>query len=246
MGLFTIFRKKELTRPIDFPEVLDNGQKLYKVYDDIDICIITDKRPNYRKLRIGDRLFFKQEPQNRHDRKAVAIYKEVEGKADSLKVGYLYRGIGQDMTNDFLKRGDTVTAYLTYLKPASDELKMTVAYYMDFSRFHDVKENTPAKPDTKNTTTDEELEAYFIVKNLLKDTVDREDVLYKDNVGYMAILYKGKSSNWICRLYFNSAKKYITVHDDSKNGMKIPIDNVYDIEKHKGYLISAVTRFISQ
>ena len=107
---------------VKFPKGYD-GQKLYKVYDEIDICVITNNRPDYTSLRIGGELSFKQEPENKFDDKAVAVYQ------DNKRIGYLYRGTGQDMTNDFINRGDIVTAVLTYIDSKNDILKMTIAYY---------------------------------------------------------------------------------------------------------------------
>lgn len=103
---------------------------------------------------------------------------------------------------------------------------------------------TIAKDVPKIVTTEEELEAYFIIKNLLKDVVPMEEVTYKDNERYMAVLHKNKTTRWICRLYFNSAKKFITIPDDNKKDVRIDIDSVYDIEKHKDELITALNRYL--
>lgn len=47
---------------------------------------------------------------------------------------------------------------------------------------------TPAA--SKIVTTEEEKEAYFIVKNLLKETVPPSDITYKDTASYFNILYQ--------------------------------------------------------
>lgn len=96
----------------------------------------------------------------------------------------------------------------------------------------------------KIVTTEEELEAYFIVKNLLKDVVNMKDITYKDNERYMAILYKGKSTKWICRLYFNSSNKYIAISDDSKKEQRCDIKNLYDIEEFKAELVASVSKYL--
>lgn len=101
-----------------------------------------------------------------------------------------------------------------------------------------------AKDGPKIVTTEEELEAYFIIKNLLKDIVPIGEITYKDNERYMAILHKNKTTRWICRLFFNSSKKFITVPDDNKKDVRIDIDSVYDIEKHKDELIATLNRYL--
>lgn len=100
------------------------------------------------------------------------------------------------------------------------------------------------KDTPKIVTTEEELEAYFVIKNMLKDIVPISEITYKDNERYMAVLHKNKTTRWICRLYFNSSKKFITVPDDNKKDVRIDIDSVYDIEKHKDELITALNRYL--
>jgi hypothetical protein len=106
---------------------------------------------------------------------------------------------------------------------------------------------TPASPEkvSKIVTTEEELEAFFIVKNLLKDVADMNDITYKDNERYMAILYKGKTTKWICRFYFNSSNKFLIIPDKDKKEVKYPIANVYDIEGLKEPLAVSIGRFIN-
>jgi len=98
--------------------------------------------------------------------------------------------------------------------------------------------------ESKIITTEQELEGYFIVKNLVKDIVDINDITYKDNERYMAILYKAKTTKWICRFYFNTSTKYLAIPDENKKEEKIVIQNVYDIENYKDKLAASVSRFI--
>lgn len=107
-------------------------------------------------------------------------------------------------------------------------------------------EDTSKSEDTtpKIVTTEEELEAYFIIKNILKEVVPMQDIYYKDNENYMAILYLNKVTKWVCRLYFNGSKKYIKIPDANKNEERIDISNVYDIDKYKTKLIDALKRYM--
>lgn len=99
--------------------------------------------------------------------------------------------------------------------------------------------------DTKIVTTPEELEGYFIVKSLFEGIVPLNDITYKDTENYMGILYKGKVTNWICRLHFNSSNKYITVPDDNKKPIRIDIDNVYDIRNSVNELLNVLSKYMS-
>lgn len=74
--------------------------------------------------------------------------------------------------------------------------------------------------ESKIVTTEEELEAYFIIKNLLKDVVDLQDITYKDTESYINILYKKNTRKWICRLKLTDTVKTLIVPDEEKKGQK--------------------------
>lgn len=66
----------------------------------------------------------------------------------------------------------------------------------------DNKEEPEKIRSFQNNNYRRRLEAFFIVKNILKDIVPITYIFYKDNERYMAILYKNKTTKWICRLYW--------------------------------------------
>ncbi len=108
------------------------------------------------------------------------------------------------------------------------------------------EESAPIKEQPKIVTTEQELEAYFVIKNLLKDVVPINDVTYKDNERYMAILLKNKTTRWVCRLYFNGSNKYITIPDAAKKEQRFDIGSVYEIENYKDKLIQAVNMYLTK
>lgn len=106
----------------------------------------------------------------------------------------------------------------------------------------EVEEKADKTP--KIITTQEELEAYFIVKNLLKEFVPKEDIAFKDNESYMGILYQNKTTKWICRFYFDRKQKYITIADENKREVRHDINGIYEIENYKDELAEALRRYI--
>ena len=87
--------------------------------------------------------------------------------------------------------------------------------------------------ESKIVTTEEELEAYFIIKNLLKDVVDLQDITYKDTESYINILYKKNTRKWICRLKLTDTVKTLIVPDEEKKGQKFNLTSVYDSSMKK-------------
>jgi len=88
------------------------------------------------------------------------------------------------------------------------------------------------------TTTEEELEGFFIVKTILREAIDPNRISHKDTLNYFVVLLDNKT---VCRLHFNSAQKYIALTDDDKKYEKIPIENLEDIYKFSDRLKAIVT-----
>ena len=93
-------------------------------------------------------------------------------------------------------------------------------------------------------TTEEELEAYFIIKNLMSDIVDIHDITYKDTESYINILYKSNSRKWICRLRLSDTTKTISIPNESKKEVKYTLADIYDIPQYKDQLQQVLKRYL--
>ena len=100
------------------------------------------------------------------------------------------------------------------------------------------------KREKNITTTDEELEGYFVVKNILKDVVSMDDIFYRDNESYMNVLYKNSRNKWICRFVFTDTQKYILIPDKDRKPVRYNISNVYDIQNYKSQLVESLKQYI--
>lgn len=93
-------------------------------------------------------------------------------------------------------------------------------------------------------TTEEELESYFIIKNLLKSIVPVSDITYRDTLSYFNVLYKDNGRKWICRLILTDKKKYVIFPTANKSQEKIALDNIYDLEKYKDKFLEILNRYM--
>lgn len=93
-------------------------------------------------------------------------------------------------------------------------------------------------------TTEEELEAYFIIKTLLSDVVDMHDITYKDTESYIGILYKGNIRKWICRLKLTDNIKTLILPDENKRDVKFSLSDIYDIRDYKDQLVEVLKRYL--
>jgi hypothetical protein len=78
-------------------------------------------------------------------------------------------------------------------------------------------------------TTEEELEGFYIVKAILRDTVDPNRIAQRDTQSYFGVLLDDTNRKPICRFYFNNKKqKYVGIFDSPKED-KVPINELNDI-----------------
>jgi len=89
-------------------------------------------------------------------------------------------------------------------------------------------------------TTDEEKDAFFIVKSILREKIDGKRVFGRDKKSYYGINLDDNNRKIICRLWFNSTKKYIGLLDINKIETKYEIVELDDIYKYKEELLKIV------
>ncbi|MCL2565657.1 MAG: type I restriction endonuclease [Defluviitaleaceae bacterium] len=97
--------------------------------------------------------------------------------------------------------------------------------------------------DIVTVPTEEELQAFYIVKGILAEIADVNLIHYKDTTSYLAILFENKATKWICRIVLKRSSKVIIfpneIHDE-----KISINSINDLYKHKEVLIKSCQRFL--
>ncbi|WP_072620555.1 type I restriction endonuclease [Spirulina major] len=94
-------------------------------------------------------------------------------------------------------------------------------------------------------TTEEELEAFRIIRAIVTKVIDPERVAYRDVKTYMSILFDDNNRKPVCRLWFNSRQKYLGTFDADRNETKNPIENLSDIYQYGEQIVAAVQRYIS-
>ena len=101
------------------------------------------------------------------------------------------------------------------------------------------------KPSVKIQTTEEELEAYFIVKAILRGTIAAERVTYRDAQTYFAVFIDDNNRKAVCRFYFNSeTNKRITFLDDNNKECHNKISSLDDIYQYADDIIAAASKFV--
>lgn len=86
------------------------------------------------------------------------------------------------------------------------------------------------KAEPSIVTTDEEIEAFYIVKSIVREVVDGKRVFMRDTQSYCGVLLDDNNRKPICRLFFNStSKKHLGLFDAEKNVERFEIATLDDI-----------------
>lgn len=90
---------------------------------------------------------------------------------------------------------------------------------------------------SKIVTTEEEIEAFYIIRGLLAGIVPIEDIAHRDTESYFGILYKDNNRKPICRLNLDTKNKQLLIPDESKKFDRIYINSLNDLYEYKDRLI---------
>lgn len=83
------------------------------------------------------------------------------------------------------------------------------------------------------TTSNEELEAFYIVKGILHGVVELERIAHRDTISYFNVLLDDNNRKPICRFYFNNLEnKQLALFDKNKKDRKVPLNSLNDIYKY--------------
>ncbi len=103
-------------------------------------------------------------------------------------------------------------------------------------------EEEDAAPSNGIETTEEELDGYYVVKSILRETIDVSRIFIRDVRSYCGILLDDNNRQPICRLHFNRSTKYLSLfHSDDEE--RIRIESVDDIYKHASEIKAAVAKY---
>ena len=96
--------------------------------------------------------------------------------------------------------------------------------------------------ESRIVTTEEELEGFYTVKSIVREVVAPDRIGHRDTISYMSVVLDGSSRKPICRLHFNSARKYLGLFDEERNHERIEIEGIDDIYKYAEQL-KATTQY---
>ncbi|MBR9827279.1 MAG: restriction endonuclease [Oceanospirillales bacterium] len=139
----------------------------------------------------------------------------------------------------------TVKAFKQYLNDKINErLKSALQSEPEPSPTKAVEaENEVDNGNEKIITTAEELEGYNIVRAIMCEVVEIDNITQRDTQSYFGVLLDDNNRKPICRLHFNRTQKYIGLFDEQKKETRYPIERVEDIFQYSDELKKTVSYY---
>jgi len=174
------------------------------------------------------------------------FYKETESPSDEfirLFTAKIYNGrLTQSVLEDFshiIKNG--------WKQFLTDNVNYRLKSALNVS---DIPENnvpeSPEKEEKQNdngiVTTDDEIDAFHIIKAILREDIPASRIVMRDTKSYCGVLLDDNNRKPICRLHFNYSQKYLGIISNKKEE-RIPIETVDDIYSHAERLKSVIAEY---
>ncbi|MFC5706000.1 type I restriction endonuclease [Aeromonas eucrenophila] len=110
---------------------------------------------------------------------------------------------------------------------------------LDNGALNGSNETDDMEEKSKVDTTIEEMEAFNVVKAILRQNFDVTRIAARDTQSYFGILLDDNNRKPLCRLHFNAKQKYIGLFDNDKKETRHPIDSVDEIFTLADQLLTA-------
>jgi predicted type IV restriction endonuclease len=104
-----------------------------------------------------------------------------------------------------------------------------------------------AQPEGEEQTlpTEEELQAWLVVKAILSEIIDPRRITMRDQKSYCAILFDDNNRRPVCRLHFNAkSKKHVGLFDETRNETRVSVNDVHDLFRHATHLKATIQRYL--
>lgn len=156
-------------------------------------------------------------------------------------VNFVSKQVYEGVLTPKLKEQFNILVHRSFHQFLNDKISMRLRSAMiDTSGQGPLVNDLPATPLSSNTiptietegkdvdTTVEETEGFMIVRAILRKTVPVNRVVMRDVQSYCGILLDDNNRKPICRLHFNSSKKFVTLFD-VEGGERVDITSLDDL-----------------
>lgn len=193
------------------------------------------------KYSNGIKNYLNRQLENPDDDFIKTIGKEIydgrltQNKIDEFKV--IFKDTFKNFINDFIRK-----KFETALENSKETENET----------EDIKVNEETEYRNEIITTQEELEAYYIIKSILGRYTEIENLTFKDTKSYFNVLFQDNPRKWICRLFIGSEKSVISFPTDERREggsvveERIQFDSLKDLYNFENKLIEILKKYLPE
>ena len=243
--------------------ILTNGID-YKFYTDLEQPNIMDSKPFF-ELNMNDLSEQSIQYLDKFSKTNLDIDTILDAASDLKYIGLtknIFKSLLEDPSDEFLRfflnnglyDGQKSQKVIDRFKPI---VKKGINQYINekmSSKFKETLSNNDSdidnieqseeKEENKIITTIDELNAFAIVKSILRRIVEAKRLTYRDTESYFGVLLDNNNRKWICRINLDSKNKHIVISDDNKNGIRFDISSLDDIYNLEDELLNSVKKYL--
>lgn len=93
-------------------------------------------------------------------------------------------------------------------------------------------------------TTQEEVDAFNLIKAIVAGTIDVKRLHMRDTKTYCSVLVDDNNRKPLCRFWFNAKQRYLGLLDEEKKENRVPIDSIEDLYTHATALRETAQRYL--
>ena len=126
----------------------------------------------------------------------------------------------------------------------SDRLKTALTNEQEESKtqIQEVEEKV-ADAAEEIVTTEEEMEAFRIIQAIARKKISLDRLFFRDHKRYFGVIVDDNNRKPLCRFWFNSRNKYISVFGADKKEEKVMIDSLEDIYQHDEKILQTLDNY---
>ncbi|MDX2063534.1 MAG: type I restriction enzyme HsdR N-terminal domain-containing protein [Bacteroidia bacterium] len=212
---------------VDITQITDNQIEELRRFSkqQFDLTQILDAAAELRYAKAIRELFVSEVQEPSEDFAKYFASKVYTGKVTQAKLDYFGKIVKK-------------TLNLTVSEMVATRLKNALARESELSsaelQSKEIEQVQEPKQDIE--TTVEEMEAFYMVKSIVRSRIDINRVFYRDAKGHFSILADDSVRKPIAKFYLNSSKKKIGIFDANKNEVQYEIQTLDDVFKYASAL----------
>lgn len=145
-----------------------------------------------------------------------------------------------DRFKDIVKQ--SLNQYINELM--TDKIKNVIEIPSESSPIQNKIISQPSAPPNKNTPTEEETEAFYIVKTILRKRVEPSRITHKCTDNHFSVLIDNNARKWICRLVLGDNQKYMLLPGNDKKTERVEFRNIDSLYAYRSQLTEALDRYL--